>query len=323
MQLNLPILHKVTNAKNILIAGIGGGFDVFMGLPLYFTLQEMGKKVHLANYSFCDFDLINHVSETEVLLPQRLMGTKGPVSRVVPYFPEGYLAQWFKEVRGEEVTVWMFAKTGVTTLLECYRCLVDRLGIDAIILVDGGVDSLMRGDEPQPGTFLEDSISLAAVESLGVPTKLLAVLGFGTEIEDALTHYCALENIAALAKQDAFLGTCSLTPQMPAFQEYEQASRYVWEQPFHQKSRIGMRVVPAVHGEFGNYHMYEDDDESQVYVLISPLLSMYWFFDAVAVSQRSLVTSAIRHTTTTREALAICGDIRRNVPIRSARKLPY
>ena len=54
MQLNLPIMDQLAGSQNVLIAGMGGGFDVFIGLPLYFTLRSMGKQVHLANYSFVD-----------------------------------------------------------------------------------------------------------------------------------------------------------------------------------------------------------------------------------------------------------------------------
>jgi hypothetical protein len=39
-------------AETILLAGAGGGFDIFCGLPLYFGLQAAGKKVYLANLSF-------------------------------------------------------------------------------------------------------------------------------------------------------------------------------------------------------------------------------------------------------------------------------
>lgn len=54
MRLNLPILDQLQSSQNILIAGAGGGFDVFAGLPIYFTLREQGKTVHLANFSFAD-----------------------------------------------------------------------------------------------------------------------------------------------------------------------------------------------------------------------------------------------------------------------------
>ena len=57
MRLNLPIFDQLESAKSILIAGAGGGFDVFAGLPIYFALRDMGKTVHLANFSFTPADL--------------------------------------------------------------------------------------------------------------------------------------------------------------------------------------------------------------------------------------------------------------------------
>jgi hypothetical protein len=52
IHLNLPILDKLDACQHILVAGMGGGFDVFCGLPIYFELQGLGKQVHLANFSF-------------------------------------------------------------------------------------------------------------------------------------------------------------------------------------------------------------------------------------------------------------------------------
>lgn len=36
----------------MLVAGAGGGFDIYAGLPLAFALEAEGKDVHLANLSF-------------------------------------------------------------------------------------------------------------------------------------------------------------------------------------------------------------------------------------------------------------------------------
>lgn len=36
---NLPLLKALEGKKSILIAGAGGGFDVFSGIPLYFALK--------------------------------------------------------------------------------------------------------------------------------------------------------------------------------------------------------------------------------------------------------------------------------------------
>jgi len=49
---NLPIFQQLEDSKNILIAGAGGGFDIFCGILLYFNLINQGKKVTLANFSF-------------------------------------------------------------------------------------------------------------------------------------------------------------------------------------------------------------------------------------------------------------------------------
>ena len=321
MQLNLPILDQLADAKNILIAGAGGGFDVFIGLPLYFTLRAFGKTVHLANYSFMELQLANLIGETEELIPNRLAAALGGIKIPVEYYPEGFLAEWFQQERGEKVPVWMFGHSGVAPLIEAYDRLVDHLQPDALILCDGGVDSIMRGDEAQPGTMLEDSITLAAVEHLKIPIKIQACLGFGTEVEEMLCHHHALENIAALAAEGAFLGSCALTPQMEVFQLYESACRYAWEQPNRHKSHISTRIIPAVHGEFGDYHLYDYDKHIPVFV--SPLMSLYWFFDADIVIRRNLLIDFIRETQTTTDAFRICGRLMQSFRTRPKRSIPY
>ena len=52
--MRIPFFEELAPAKNVLIAGMGGGFDVFAGLPLYVSLKAMGKTVHLANLSFTE-----------------------------------------------------------------------------------------------------------------------------------------------------------------------------------------------------------------------------------------------------------------------------
>ncbi len=320
MKLNLPILDALKDSQNILIAGAGGGFDIFSGLPIYFTLREMGKTVHLANFSFTEFVLVETVSEPFVLLDNLVYGAHGTFQYDLIYYPEGYLSRWFRRTRGEDVDVWMFARTGVAPLIEGYTALVKHLKIDAIVLVDGGVDSVMRGDEIGSGTLVEDSISLAAVDKVDVPVKLLACVGFGTEVEEQVCHYNALENIAGLAKAGGFLGSCALTPQMEAAQQFEAACRYVWEQPKHQKSHISTRIIPAMNGEFGNFHMYGEDRTT---VLISPLMALYWFFDARTVIARNLLIPRIGGTQTTTQAIMICASLKNEINQRPRRALPY
>jgi hypothetical protein len=328
MKLNLPILDQLADSQNILIAGAGGGFDVYVGLPLYFELRALGKNVHLANYSFTDVEMIYNKEVPFELVPDGVLGVSGPVkNRIWLYYPEGYLAQWFHEVHGDDLTVWVFPKLGGAPLAEAYRALADHLKIDTLILVDGGVDSIMRGDEAGPGTMIEDSISLAAASTLDVPVKILACLGFGTEIEEGLCHHHALENIAALTQVGGFYGSCSLLPQMDSFQQFEAACRYVWEQPHHAKSHITTRVIPAAHGEFGNFRMYPDanlDGTGRIPILVSPLMSIYWFFDAHKVIERNLLIHDLLTTTSTRHAMGIFMQVSQTIKQRRPRQsLPY
>ena len=299
MQLNLPILHLLENSQNILIAGAGGGFDVFAGLPLFFTLRDAGKTVHLANYSFTPHQLAPHFSDVSEEIPDILYGVKGALKRDMYYYSEGYLADWFIVKQAHEQTIWLMPNLGVGELQQAYEALIKKLNIDAIILVDGGVDSIARGDEQGPGSMLEDTISLLAIEGLSVPVKILASIGFGTEVEEGVDHYAALENMAGIIKAGGFYGSCSLTPNMKAFALYESACRHAWEGNNRALSHISTRIIPAVHGEFGDFRMYT---EERTKVFISPLMSIYWFYDAKVVLERNLAASGARGTHTKDEA---------------------
>ena len=180
--LNLPFFAEIDQAENILIAGAGGGFDIFSGLPLYFALRAQGKQVHLANLSFSNV----HASTGRKLAPA-LVEVTASTEGSDYYFPELYLSQWFQQ-RGDYVPIYCFDRTGAKPIAHGYRVLAERLKPDTIILVDGGMDSLMRGDEPGLGTPQEDMASIAAISALDVPRKFLICLGFGVDTFHGVCH---------------------------------------------------------------------------------------------------------------------------------------
>lgn len=318
MNLNLPFLDLLANSDRILIAGAGGGFDFLGGVPIYLTLKAMGKTVHLANYSFVPLGLASIAGDSEVLIDDLLIGAKPTVRFENDYASEHHFAEWYKTTFDEDITVWMFADTGVVKLKQAYATLIDHLGgIDVLILMDGGVDSLMRGDEVGAGTLVEDSITLAAIKDLDIKHKILGCIGFGTEIEEEVSHYDALQNMADFIRAGGFLGCCALTKDMPVFQHYAAAGRHIWAKPNHYTSHIHTRIIPAVEGEFGDYHMYPD--KRQINLFISPLMTVYWFFNAETVIQHNQLVPLIGETQTKREVLEIVLPV---VPTRPIRKLP-
>lgn len=315
MDLNLPILSQVSQCENLLIVGMGGGFDVFCGLPIYFDLKQRGKNVHLANFSFSD--IINLKGGTR--LSYGLVGVTADQQDLAPYFPELYLAQWFQEARDETVTVWSFQKSGSYDLLENYRILLEHLSIDGIILVDGGVDSLMRGDEAAMGTVIEDATSLFVVNALDeIPVRILANTAFGAEQDIAYAH--VFENIATLTQSGGFLGACALAPQMEVYQAYESAVLYVQDKPVQDPSVINSSMISAVRGHFGDYHLTEKTKGSRLW--ISPLMTLYWFFDVVSVAKHNMFLREMADTSSFLEGLQKLMDFSSSTPRRKGNHIP-
>lgn len=301
-----PIFHKLERAQTILLAGAGGGFDLFCGLPLYFALMALGKQVVLANLSFSSLE-----RSTARRLGEALYEVQAHTQADLRYFPELHLARWLAQTH--PVPVYTFPKTGVKPLLGAYQQLVEQHAVDTVILIDGGTDSLMRGDEAGLGTPEEDAVSLAAVEQLqGVAQKLLLCLGFGVDTFHGVAHAQYLEAVAALTRSGAYLGTWSLTPDMPEVQRYREALTYVHDRMPELPSIVSSSILDAVDGQFGNYHSTPSTQGSTLF--INPLMGLYWALDAVGVAERNLYLNQLRETVTFAEVSQVIARFREEWP---------
>jgi hypothetical protein len=313
--LHLPFFAEIQDARNILVAGAGGGFDLFCGLPLYFGLRAAGRQVYLANLSFSALR-----STTARQLGPALFEVTADTDRIRRYFPEYYLCQWFR-AQGEEVSIYGFEQTGVRPLLASYQALIQQLGIDTLLLVDGGTDSLMRGDEAGLGTPEEDIASIAAAHQLELPHKLLACLGFGIDAFHGVCHAHFLEAVAELTRAGAFLGAWSLTPGMPEVQRYRDAAFAVFAAMYPHLSIVSSSILSAIDGQFGDYHMTERTHGSELF--INPLMTLYWTFRLAPVAERILYLDAIRQTETYWEVSAVIRQFQASLPaVRKWRGLP-
>jgi hypothetical protein len=202
----------------------------------------------------------------------------------------------------------------VIPLAHAYRSLVARLGIEAIVLIDGGIDALLRGDERSIGTPSEDLTSLAAVAQLDVPTKILACVGLGAELRDGICHADAFERIASLTARGAYLGAGSLLPGTGAGQLYLDAVEHVFaHQADLKRSHVHAVVSAACRGEFG---------QRGPHVWLSPLLNMVWFFDADVVASDHLFLPSLNDTMTIWEVVARIEGIRSSLQIRRGSEIP-
>lgn len=267
----MDIMKLLENSNRILFAGIGGGFDIFGALPLYYKIRD--KKVIFSNYNasckeFC-------------------------------YIPQSYPEKDLDELLLSVIPFYMIPKNGVQSQLKHYKQIIEDNNIDTIVAVDGGVDSLMHGDEEDSGTILEDFVSMIALNELKVENKILSCIGFGTELEEGVCHHHVLENIAQLCKEDGFLGCEALIKGSEEFEFYKFYCEEVWKKG--RKSHIHTKIISSIMGYFGEENLYDGVEANVVsgYEMknyLTPLMNLYWFFNLDKVVKNNILANKLRST---------------------------
>jgi hypothetical protein len=205
-------------------------------------------------------------------------------------------------------------------LRAAHEALIDRLGIDTLVLVDGGTDSLMRGDEDGLGTPHEDVASLAATHELPLARKFLACLGFGIDHYHDVCHYRFLESVAELIRAGAYLGAFALTADMPEVRRYQDACRAVHAAMPRHPSIVNTSIVSAIEGRYGDYHATDRTAGSELW--INPLMALYWCFRLEPVARRICYLEPMKETRTFDEVnmvimqwLSLRKDVRPPIPL--------
>lgn len=176
------------------------------GLPIALSLFHQGKQVQPANLSFSALEGL----PLDAWLAPDVAAITPESALHQAYFPERTLARRLA-LHGYPSTVHAFSLVGVQPLRAAYRALIEKYDVDAVVLVDGGTDILMPGDESGLGTPEEDLTSAAALATIDVPERLVVSIGFGIDAYRGVSHGLALENIAALERDGSRLGLFSVS----------------------------------------------------------------------------------------------------------------
>lgn len=318
------IFDILSPAKTVLIAGCGGGYDVLSGLPLYFALRRQGKNVLLANLSFTSLDMKagkDRYCEMCVRVTHN-MRVKSE-ERDGGYFPEYYLSQWFWEKFREDVSVYAFwREIGVSQLSAAYKKICSENKVDAIVLVDGGTDSLMFGFEERMGTPVEDQTSIMAASSVSsVATKLLVCIGFGVDSFHGVSHGLFLENVATLERNGGYLGCFSVSRHSLEGQLYHEGYQAVAKRM--QPSIVSASITDAMLGYFGNHHSTSRTGSSKLF--INPLMTIYWSFELAKLVAEIPYAGELLETKSAAEVMKVIvrhhskvekdGKIRKPIPL--------
>lgn len=275
-----------------LLLGMGGGYDLFAGLPTYFDFLEEGKNPIFANLSFtrelakkCSFSIDEPYTFFKVLAAEfQNDAFDETLGFPANYFPEYHLSNWFRKKQDISLPIYAIQliddlKTsgplGVQNYFEAIDAIVRTCECDAIILVDAGVDSLVIGDEEGLGTYAEDFLTLLASIKSDLPVYLQCI-GLGTEAGIAIDDF--LVNLSIHRKNDAYLGCFDWMKSDFGVSLYLDAVASC----IPENSSIHSLLSAAIAGKYGAICPTPlkkrglDDGE----VLIHPMMTLAFWFDA-------------------------------------------
>jgi hypothetical protein len=265
-----PLFAALSRARSVLVAGAGGGFEVYAGLPLAIALWGTGAEVYLANLSFSQLELLD----------------------------------------GD---AWVAQNVAAVT--------PDTTGIDAIVLVDGGTDILLRGDEAALGTPVEDITSLMAASGLQVPVKLVTCLGFGIDAYHGVNHTQVLENIAALDREGGYLGALSIPGASREAVLYRDAVADAQAATPMRPSIVNGQIAAATRGAFGDVQFTRRTSGSALFV--NPLMAIYFTVDLDKLAARCLYLDRIENTDGIRQVAGRIAAFRNETTARIPRAYPH
>jgi len=210
-------LRPFAGSRRALVLGIGGGGDVVGALAIARAIEAGGAEAELGGAAWERFSMDpDHPGPRplESLLGiERIGGTAAALCGAEGRTPEGArLAEAGVAAHLGRPTVLIDVNGGPRSAAEGIAAAASRLDCDLVVLLDVGGDVLAEGGEPGLASPLCDAVMLAAAEF--IPTRL-NVLGcaFGSGCDGELTPSEVLGRVAVLARDGAWLGTLSPSPE--------------------------------------------------------------------------------------------------------------
>ena len=319
-------------SKHIFLCGCGGGFDFVHGMILYPELKRLGKQVTIGSYSFTQ-----HESIGEPAAPAfehngaRATWVTAETAADPVYCPEVHLCAYLDSTYPDEAPHGVYAYNArdfnVSTLSAFYAELVRNHDIDTIILIDGGSDSLVTGDEADLGDPIEDLTSVSAVSHLeGVPRKMLVSAGLGIDRYNGVSDAASLRAVAELTRDGGFLGALAIEPGGVAHDFYRDCVEFIYGQQQFRSAATGF-ILSAVEGYYGSDDIPPPLSRKLTRgdaFFIWPLMAQLFAFDVEAVARRSLIPAWIEAARDQTEAYRAISDGRLSLGnrIRPADDLP-
>jgi len=304
--------------STVLISGCGGGFDFLCGLPIGLELENRGHKIIYSNYSFSDLRVVPQgrwINDDLVLIDETTQELEN-----CDYFPEKVFCDWYAQRYGRSSLVYGYNDVGIIPLSDIFNTIQIAEGVDYHFIVDGGSDGLLRGDEYNLGSPTIDAISIIAGSQSKIAHKYYVSTAFGTEgVGKSVSHAEVLENMARALSQQKMLGVTSIINNPRIQAEFEECFVYFFNNvPQVHHSTIVGSIAAALRGLFGDHEVNYKTKLAPVW--LSPLTTLFWYFDLSAIAKSKLYYNEALITETTGEIGHIIA--RRKRPVSSKTPIP-
>jgi len=280
-------------ASYALVLGIGGGGDVIGTIPTARYLRWLGLRALVGGLTWERYVIdpepgprrMDEIVEIKKL--SKTVGLANANTRTAKgiRFTESTVA----EVLGTEVML-VDPNDGVKGMISGLEEAMEKLGIDLLVGIDVGGDVLAEGTEQGLHSMLADSMTLAAIVNLKVPS-ILGVLGYGSDGE--LGFEQLNKNIARISSYGGLLGARGLTPEdIDALDEIIKKT----------KTEATALAVEAARGKIGEVEIRGGYRK----VTLTPVSTVTFFFDPKVIFERmSKVAKELVKTKSLDEAQAV------------------
>ncbi len=283
-------------SKKALLIGMGGGGDILGCIPTANYLKFLGVESILGGLTWERKVVdpkpgprrMDEIQDIKLLSDNVGLASASTRAGNVR-FTEAIVA----EALGAE-TVLIDINKGVVGTYTGLKKAIEKLGIDLVMGIDVGGDSLARGDEEGIRSPLADSTMLGVLKKLKneIPTYH-GVIGCGCDGELSLDEL--YRNIAEVAKQGGFLGSRGMSDE-----DREILARVLpWT-----KSEASNLVLEAANGGYGERTIREGKRR----LVLTPIAAITLYFDPAAVYEISRPAQLIDGTKTLRDADRILRD---------------
>lgn len=257
-------------ANKALVLGIGGGGDVVGTIPTSRYLRELGVETIIGGLTWERYvndpepgpRKISELENAKPLSNTIALTNAKTRSKSGVRFTEAIIA----EALGEE-TLLLDLNEGVQGAIAGLNTAFEKLDIDLFVGIDVGGDVLAKGTEEGLHSMLADSMTLAAMTKLKIPT-ILGILGFGVDGE--LDLDTLLENTARVASKGGYLGARGLTQE-----DLEILDKIIG----NTKTEATALAVRAAKGEIGKIEIRGGYRE----VYLTPISAVTFFLDPIIV----------------------------------------